>query len=492
MKNLIFAFNSSGKDPDILLMVASIRKFAGKLSNNPIWMLIPDTVNEIPIEIKEQLSSHKVQLISYKIDTDVINFPFAGYVFAAATAEITAENKTDILVWMNSDTLIINEPSDFLLNEDKNLAYRPVHHTLIGSVIDKPIDSFWNLIYEKCGVPESKIFPMKTHVDHNTLRPYFNAGCLVVRPEKGLFQSWWHSFKELYRDKSFRNFYEKDDLYAIFIHQAVLSGVILSSMEKYELLELPFSYNYPLHLYFESPIEYRPQNINDLITARFEKQKYLEDAPIHDPLKSWLKAQLNALSIISQNIKKKIKLGKQPIVYPIPIILAGALINNTPNFATLGDVGIMGIKPPIVFISSGQNHYTNQGILKHGTYSINFPSTSLLTKTDYCGIVSGYDIDKSKLFTVFFGELKTAPMIQECPVNLECKVIKKFSIKHRQIFVGEVIQSYVDKEFVIEEGSNKRIKNMKKLDPIIYALDNYYYKIGEIIGIGYQEGKKIQ
>jgi flavin reductase (DIM6/NTAB) family NADH-FMN oxidoreductase RutF len=263
-------------------------------------------------------------------------------------------------------------------------------------------------------------------------------------------------------------------------------------MEREELLELPFTYNYPLHLYFESPVEYQPRNINNLITARFEEPRYLTEVPIHDPLKSWLKDQLDSLLLIRTNITKKIKLGNKPIVYPIPIILAGALVNDTPNFTTLGDVGIMGIRPPIVFISSSQNHYTNQGILEHGTYSINFPSTKLLTKTDYCGTVSGHDIDKSKLFNVFFGELKTAPMIRECPVNLECKVIKKFSIEHRQIFVGEVMQSYVDKEFVVEDGNNKRIAGMKKLDPIIYALDNRYYKIGETIGIGYQESKKFQ
>ncbi len=187
----------------------------------------------------------------------------------------------------------------------------------------------------------------------------------------------------------------------------------------------------------------------------------------------------------------KVKFGKVPLVFPIPIILAGALICDKPNFETLGDVGIMGIKPPIVFISSGQDHYTNIGILEHETFSINFPSTTLLSKTDYCGTVSGHDVDKSQLFNVFFGELKTAPMIQECPVNLECKVIKEFSIQHRHIFIGDVTQAYVNKEFVIKKEGRPRIVDIKKLDPIIYGLDNRYYKIGERIGVGYQEGKNL-
>jgi len=181
-----------------------------------------------------------------------------------------------------------------------------------------------------------------------------------------------------------------------------------------------------------------------------------------------------------------------PVVYPIPTILAGALVNGRPNFATLGDVGIMGINPPIVYISSGSGHHTNRGILEHGTFSINFPSTRLLTVTDYCGTVSGREVDKSQLFEVFFGESGTAPMIQECPVNLECKVIKEFSIQHRQVFVGEVLQAYVDEEFVVESEGRLRIADMRKLDPIIYALDNRYYRIGKPVGIGYQESKKFQ
>lgn len=185
----------------------------------------------------------------------------------------------------------------------------------------------------------------------------------------------------------------------------------------------------------------------------------------------------------------KVELGAVPLVYPIPIILAGANVHGKPNFATLGDCGIMGINPPLVYISSHKEHHTNQGILENETYSINFPTTRMLAVTDYCGLVSGSQVDKSVLFETFYGELGTAPMIAECPVNLECRVVKEFSIQHRQIFVGEVVQAYVDDEFVVERGERKGVADMTRLDPIIYALDNRYYRIGETIGLGYQEGK---
>ncbi|MFX1533859.1 MAG: hypothetical protein ACFFDI_06455 [Promethearchaeota archaeon] len=297
MEKLVFAclVDSRGAELKAALLTASIRKFAGILSNCPIWVFVPNSEDKISKEMKKQLLSLDVQIIPFIVESDDLKFPFADLVLAAATAESLAKEKTEFVAWILSDTLVINEPTLFLLDEDKNLGYRPVHHTLIGSIYEEPIDSFWELIYRKCQVSEDKIFPMKTHVDHNTLRPYFNAGFLIVRPKNGLLQSWWNRFKELYRDPSFEEYYEKNELYSIFIHQAVLAGVILSTMERQEFQELPFSYNYPLHLYSESPIEYRPQNLNDLITARYEDPEWLEKVPFQEPLKSWLTNQLNSL-----------------------------------------------------------------------------------------------------------------------------------------------------------------------------------------------------
>ena len=188
----------------------------------------------------------------------------------------------------------------------------------------------------------------------------------------------------------------------------------------------------------------------------------------------------------------KIKLEKPlPLIYPIPIILAGANVNGIPNYVTIGDVGLMGINPPLMFISSHINHHTNIGILENNTYSINIPSTELLDKTDYCGLVSGSDVDKSTLFTNFYGVLENAPMIEECPVNIECRVIKEFSIQHRQIFVGEVVATHINEDMLIMENGKKNVADLTKLDPIIYALDNRYYRIGEPIGTGYEEGQQI-
>ena len=296
MERFAFACVSTGLDIEAQIFVASIRQFAGPLSKSPIWMFIPKSKEKIPQHLNKRFSSLNVDIIPVSVKPDYRKFPFATYVSVTATAELFARDRTKIFSWLLPDTLIINPPTHFLLPQNKTFGYRPVHHTLIGSIYNDPIDPFWDLIYNKLNVTENKVFPMKTHVDHNILRPYFNAGFLVVRPEAGLLESWWDSFKELYQDPSFNEFYQQDNRYSIFMHQAVLAGVILSTKEKGELQELPFTYNYPLHLYHESPAEYQPEKINDLVTARYEEIEWLKKVPIQEPLKSWLDEQVLSIS----------------------------------------------------------------------------------------------------------------------------------------------------------------------------------------------------
>jgi len=97
-------------------------------------------------------------------------------------------------------------------------------------------------------------------------------------------------------------------------------------------------------------------------------------------------------------------------------------------------------------------------------------------------------VDKSKLFTVFEGAHTGVPMIQECPVGLECRVQEVVQIEHRRIFIAEVLECYVSEEYVEVIDGKEQIADLSRLNPIIYALDNRYYQIGRTIGVGYREG----
>jgi len=184
----------------------------------------------------------------------------------------------------------------------------------------------------------------------------------------------------------------------------------------------------------------------------------------------------------------KVKLGAVPLVYPIPIVLVGATVDGKANFTEVGDCSVMGINPALVTISLSATHHTTKGIDTTGTFSINFPSTQMLSLADYCGMVSGQDVNKETLFETFSGETTDAPLIQDCPVGLECRVIDVVQVKHRRLFIAEVIECYVSSQFVEDVDGKQRVADLTKLDPIIYALDNHYYRIGDVIGTGYSEG----
>ena len=283
-------------DPNICLLVSSLRKFGGKLSEIPIWVFVPNSTNNIHEGLKIYLELLNVKFFVYNITSEESEFPLADLVLAASEAENLAIGKTNILVWLDANTLICNEPKEFLIENSIKLGYRPVHHTLIGSLYNEPLDSFWSLIYNKCQVDVNKIFPMKTHVDGRILRPYFNAGCLVVQPIAGLFKVWKEIFHQFYQDSDIEQFYHKKPVFKIFIHQVLLSCAILTFLEQNDLKELPFEYNFPLHLYAETNEEIQPKSFEKLVTARFEDindPKWLEKIPLNTSLKYWLHNQLD-------------------------------------------------------------------------------------------------------------------------------------------------------------------------------------------------------
>ncbi|MFX1475473.1 MAG: hypothetical protein ACFFCO_08360 [Promethearchaeota archaeon] len=284
-----------------LLLVESIRAFAGKLAQSPIWVFTPEPTNPLSTSVKKRFQTLNVSLFPFRINRGVLQFFFAGVVHAAALAEKRAEKRAALLAFLNPNTLVLQEPSEFLLPSGKSLGFRPVHHTLIGSRFDEPLDPFWTQVYNSCGVSEGGIFPMITHVDAVKIRPYFNAGFIITRPEKGIFEAWRDTFFRTYQNPSFKELYQQDELYKIFIHQAILSGVILQLLPRSELYELPHSYNYPLHLYEEDVSGKRPSALEDVVTLRHEgfykDPEWSENIPVGDSLKQWI---INKLESISQ------------------------------------------------------------------------------------------------------------------------------------------------------------------------------------------------
>ncbi len=280
-----------------LVLARSIRRFAGRHSEGRILVLYPDREDRQAPDVRLRLEALGAEVLPFQANTQALAFPFAAKVSAAAVAEGHVQGSASVLFWMDSDTLVLKDLDVLLLGPSFDLGYRPVHIANVGSRFDEPVDAFWSAIYRACGTPEGSVFPMETCVGREKIRPYVNAGCLVVRPEKGLLGGWSRRFFELYRAPDLAAFYEKDERYPIFFHQAVLAGTILASIDRSCMQELPEFVNYPRHLHTEYEKARRPGRLNDLITCRYEASfpvnRWESDLfPVEEPLSGWIREQL--------------------------------------------------------------------------------------------------------------------------------------------------------------------------------------------------------
>ncbi len=295
--DVVFAcmIDPGSNEMETIIWVKSIRKFGGKYASNPVWIFVPNSIDPITAYTRRHLEELDAVLFCFKADERILRFPFAAKVLASAEAEKRAKGKYGLLAWMDPDNIFVNEPVEFEISPEKALAYRPVHHINIGSRYHEPLDEFWSLVYKDCRVPDEKVFFMKPTVEEELIRPYFNAGHLLLRPEKGILSTWAETFHRLYRKPEYVEFYKKDIRYAIFVHQAVLSAVILAELENKELREFPSKYNYTLNLYHQIPVHRRIKKLNDLTSVRIDSydlpQYWRSLMEIDEPLKSWMDEQ---------------------------------------------------------------------------------------------------------------------------------------------------------------------------------------------------------
>ncbi len=185
---------------------------------------------------------------------------------------------------------------------------------------------------------------------------------------------------------------------------------------------------------------------------------------------------------------EKLEIGAKTFLYPMPTTLVGANVRGKPNYLTVAYCGIINHTPPLISVALGKTHYTNIGIKENGTFSINIPSEELVKITDYCGLVSGHKVDKSELFEVSYGKLKSAPMIRECPLNLECKLIQTLEFPMEEVFIGEIVEAYSEDQFL-----SKGLPDIKKMNPIVFSMhDNNYWKVGEHLARAWNIGKDLK
>lgn len=178
------------------------------------------------------------------------------------------------------------------------------------------------------------------------------------------------------------------------------------------------------------------------------------------------------------------------MVYPLPAVMvsAGDKEGNE-NILTVAWTGTICTNPAMVYISVRPERYSYQMIKDTGEFVINLTTEKLAKAADYCGVRSGRDVDKWKDTGLTPGKpesLKHAPIIEECPVNIECRVTEIKELGSHHMFLAEVKAVQVDDAYMNKAGKFE----LNKTGLLAYS-HGEYLGLGKSLGtFGYSVRKK--
>lgn len=176
------------------------------------------------------------------------------------------------------------------------------------------------------------------------------------------------------------------------------------------------------------------------------------------------------------------------MLYPLPAVLVSASDGEKTNAFTVAWAGTVCTNPPMVSISVRPSRYSYDLIKKSGEFVINLTTEEIVFATDYCGVKSGRDEDKLKKLSLHEEPSKVinTPGIKESPVNIECKVREIKELGSHHMFLADVVNVQVDKQYMDEKNSF----HLEQAKPIVYS-HGQYFSLGKKLGsFGYSIRKK--
>lgn len=176
---------------------------------------------------------------------------------------------------------------------------------------------------------------------------------------------------------------------------------------------------------------------------------------------------------------------------PVPAVMVSVTDENgKSNIITVAWAGTICTNPPMVSISVRPSRYSYDIIDRTGEFVINLTNQELVKACDYCGVVSGRDVDK-------FKEMKLTPLpmqqvkavgIAESPANIECRVVEKKALGSHTMFIAEVVGVTIDDRYMNETGKFE----INESGLVMYS-HGEYFSLGEKLGkFGYSIKRNLE
>ena len=188
----------------------------------------------------------------------------------------------------------------------------------------------------------------------------------------------------------------------------------------------------------------------------------------------------NAIDMIKKEIKKRL-LGPRTALVPTPVVLLSCKgKKGRPNLITLAWAGVCCSEPPVIGVAiRPKNRWSHHLVKETMEFVANIPTERIVRQVDFCGTVSGKEHDKFKEagLTPIPASKVEAPLVKECPVNMECKVIQVIPLGTHDLFLGQVLEVHVDEKLFSEDGQ----PDFARIKPFVYTLHDYY-SLGKKLG----------
>ncbi len=169
------------------------------------------------------------------------------------------------------------------------------------------------------------------------------------------------------------------------------------------------------------------------------------------------------------------------VLYPLPAVLVSCgATGEEYNLLTVAWTGTVCSDPPMCYISVRPERHSHGIISRTGEFVINLTTRRLARATDWCGVRSGRDYDKFKEMGLTAGKgiAVAAPIVEQAPMNIECRVRQVLQLGTHDMFLAEVVGVQVDDAY-IDPVTGKF--HLEKADPIVYS-HGEYFALGEALG----------
>lgn len=209
------------------LLIDGIQRSGGELARCELRVVVADP-EQTP---GDALRAKGATIVPLERNREVEAYPFGAKVLACAQVERTIGPPGRNLIFFDTDILVLRPQSALLLSKREDAALRPVHLVNdVGLGEDLPLDAFWAPIHAALGLRPSAVPVVESFVDARRIRAYFNCGIVSLRSERGVFREWARLFTALVADARYQARGCADERHRVFLHQAVLSDVIVARL----------------------------------------------------------------------------------------------------------------------------------------------------------------------------------------------------------------------------------------------------------------------